>query len=49
MLALVNTFTFIPRKSHENPPNKLIETKCITDFLPVFNNKAIFDFIEKTL
>ena len=49
MLALVNNFTFIPRKSHEDPPNKLIQTKCITNILPVFNNKAIFDFIDKIL
>ena len=29
MLALMNAFTFIPRKKHENPPNKLIVTKFI--------------------
>ena len=25
----MNAFTFIPRKKHENPPNKLIVTKFI--------------------
>ena len=29
VLALMNAFTFIPRKKHENPPDKLIVTKFI--------------------
>ena len=47
MLSLLNAFTFIPRKSHENPPNKLIVKKFIRDALPMFNNKVFLDFIDK--
>ena len=47
MLALLNAVTFIPRKSHENSPNKLIVTKFIRDTLPMFNNKVFLDFIDK--
>ena len=47
MLALLNAVTFIPRKSHENPPNKLIVTKFIRGTLPVFNDKVFLDFIDK--
>ena len=45
----MNAFTFIPRKNHENPPNKLMVTKFIRDALPMFNNKAFFGFIDKIL
>ena len=34
-------------KNHENPPNKLIVTKVIRHTLPMFNNKAFLDFIDK--
>ena len=47
MLALLNAVTFIPRKSHENPPNKLIVTKFIRGTVPVFNDKVFLDFIDK--
>ena len=47
MLALTNAFTFIPTKSHENLPNKLIRPKFNRDTLPMFNNKAFLDFIDK--
>ena len=43
----MNAFTFIPRKSHENLPNKLMVTTFIRGTLPMFNNKAILDFIDK--
>ena len=45
----MNAFTFIPRKNHENPPNKLMVTKFIRDTLPMFNNKAFSGFIDKIL
>ena len=47
MLALMNAFTYIPRKNHENLPNKLIITKFIRHTLPMFSNKAFLDFIDK--
>ena len=34
----MNAFTFICRKNHENPPNKLIVTKVIRHALPMFDN-----------
>ena len=43
----MNAFTFILRKNHEHPPNKLIVTKFIRHTLPMFNNKAFLDFIDK--
>ena len=49
VLALMSAFIFIPRKNHENPPNKLIVTKFISHTLPMFNNKAFLDFIDKYL
>ena len=49
VLGFMNAFTFIPRKNHENPPNKLMVTKFIRDTLPMFNNKAFFGFIDKIL
>ena len=44
----MNAFTFIPRKNHKNHPNKLIVTKFIRRTLPMFNNKAFLEFIDKT-
>ena len=43
----MNAFTYIPRKNHENLPNKLIITKFIRHTLPMFSNKAFLDFIDK--
>ena len=43
----MNAFTFIPRKSHESPPSKLVLTKFSRDTLPIFNNKPFLDFIDK--
>ena len=43
----MNAFIFIPRKNHENHLNKLIVTKFIRDTLPMFNNKAFLDFIDR--
>ena len=43
----MNAFTFILRKNHEHPPNKLIVTKLIRHTLPMFNNKAFLNFIDK--
>ena len=43
----MKAFTFIPRKKHENPPNKLIVAKFVRHTLPMFNNKAFPDFIDK--
>ena len=48
MLALMNAFTFTPRKNHENPPNQLIVTKFTRHTLPMFNNKVFLDFMDKT-
>ena len=45
--ALMNAFTFLPREFHENPPDNLIVTKGNRNTLPVFNNKAFLDFIDK--
>ena len=47
MSALSNAFTFILRKNHEHPPTKLIVTKLIRHTLPMVNNKAFLDFIDK--
>ena len=47
LVSSFECFTFILRKSHENPPNKLIVTKFIRDTLPMFNNKVFLDFIDK--
>ena len=47
MLALMNAFTFIPRRNHKNPPNKLIVTKFIRVALPMLNNKAFLNFVDK--
>ena len=43
----MNAFTFILRKNHEHLPNKLIVTKFIRHTLPMFNNKAFLNFIDK--
>ena len=43
----MNAFTFILKKNHEHLPNKLIVTKFIRYTLPMFNNKAFLDFIDK--
>ena len=47
MLALLTSFTFIPRKNHENPRNKLNLTTFTRNTLPMFNNKAFLDYIDK--
>ena len=43
----MNAFTFLPRKNHKYPPNKLIVTKFIRHNLPVFNNKAFLHLKDK--
>ena len=43
----MNAFTFLPRKNHKNPPNKLIVTKFIRHNLPVFSNKAFLHLKDK--
>ena len=43
----MNAFTFILRNNHEHPPKKLIVTKFIRHTLPMINNKAFLDFIDK--
>ena len=47
MLALMNAFAFISGRNHKNPPNLLIVTKFIRDALPMFNNKAFLNFVDK--
>ena len=43
----MNSFNFLARKNHENPPNKLIVTKFIRLSLPIFNNKAFLALTDK--
>ena len=43
----MNAFTFIHRKNHEHPPDKLMVTKFIRHTLPMFSNKAFLDFEDK--
>lgn len=47
MLALMNPFTFLTKKAHENLSNTLIVTKFIRCIFPMFNNKAFLDLIDK--
>ena len=46
-VSFYEQFHFLARKNHVNPPNKLIVKKLIRCTLPMFNNKAFLDLIDK--